>query len=470
MRISLRSVLLPVALAAVSCMGFEAKAIGTPLTTERVASGLTRPCFVTSAPQDFDRVFILEQRSGSTGRIRILNLDTGVLNPIPFLSVPGVSTGSEQGLLGLAFHPDYETNGLFYINYTASNGTTFVRQYQVSSNPDIADPGSGVTIITISQPYSNHNGGWIEFGPDGYLYVSMGDGGSANDPGNRAQDITNQLLGKMLRIDVDGDDFPGDPNRNYAIPADNPFVGVTGDDEIWAYGLRNAWRCSFDRGTNDLYIADVGQGAREEVNFQPASSTGGENYGWRCMEGFLCTGLTGCTCNSPALTMPVHDYSHGGGRCSITGGYVYRGERIWDLRGTYFFADYCSAQIWSFRYDQLNGVTDFRQRTTELDPPGSLGISGIASFGEDAAGELYICDLFGGEVFRVIPDGPVVGDMNGDGVINNFDIDAFVLALTDPDAYALQYPSIDPNVIGDTNLDGELNNFDIDSFVDLLTR
>ena len=247
--------------------------LGEALTTELVVSGLARPVQVVAAPNDYDRIFIVEQRSGSTGRIKIFNLDTGTLNSTPFLSV-SVNTSSEQGLLGLAFHPNYESNGYFYVNYTASGGT-YIKRYTVSSNPDIADSSSAYTIMNISQPYSNHNGGWLGFGPDGYLYIGTGDGGSGGDPGNRAQDITNQKLGKMLRIDVDG----GSP---YAIPSDNPFVGVTGDDEIWAYGLRNPWRCNFDRATGDLWIGDVGQNAYEEITFQPASSNGGENYGWRC--------------------------------------------------------------------------------------------------------------------------------------------------------------------------------------------
>jgi len=396
---------------AVAALATSTFAGGTPLTTELVASGLARPVFVTHAPGDFSRIFIVEQRSGSTGRIRILDLATNTLLPTPFLSVPGVSTSSEQGLLGLAFHPDYENNGFFYINYTSSStgsNTTHVDRYQVSAgDPNVADPNTGRPVLRISQPFTNHNGGWIEFGPDGYLYISTGDGGSGCDPGQRSQDITNQLLGKLLRIDVDGDDFPGSTISNYAIPADNPFVGITGDDEIWAYGLRNPWRCDFDKATGDLYIADVGQFVREEINFQPASSTGGENYGWDCKEGLLCSGGAtgcsgglGCSCGSASLIDPINEYSHGLG-CSITGGVVYRGCAIPDLSGTYFYADHCSNTIWSFVGET---VSNFQVRTTELDPPGSLSISGISSFGEDAYGEVYICDLFGGEVFKIVAD------------------------------------------------------------------
>lgn len=388
------------------------------LTTVRVASGLARPLFVTHAPNDYARAFIVEQRSGNIGRIRILDLATGNLLPTPFLSIT-VSTSSEQGLLGLAFHPDYETNGKFYVDYTDSGGTTRIVEYQVSSDPNVADPGSARILLSVAQPFTNHNGGWIGFGPDGYLYISLGDGGSANDPGNRAQNLT-QYLGKMLRIDVDG----GLP---YAIPPDNPFAGSTAlVQEIWAYGLRNAWRCSFDRATGDLWIGDVGQGAWEEIDFQPAGAAGGRNYGWRCMEGFNCTGLSGCTCNAPTLTMPIYQYSHSSG-CSITGGYVYRGCAIPDLDGTYFFADYCTSQIWTFNYD--GAVQNFANRTSELAPGGGLSISTIASFGEDAYGELYICDNGGGEVFKIIPrNGFVNGDCNGNNIDDACDIAAGLLA------------------------------------------
>ncbi len=362
------------------------------VTAERVASGLARPVAATHAPGDTSRLFIVEQH---TGRIKILNLDTGAVNSTPFLDISGNSTGNEQGLLGLAFHPNYQSNGYFYIDYTTSSNTVIMR-YSVSSNPDVADSGSGYTIMSFSQPYTNHNGGWIGFSPvDGYLYIGTGDGGSGGDPGNRAQDITNQRMGKMLRIDVDG----GSP---YAVPASNPFVGTTGDDEIWAYGLRNPWRCSFDRETGDLWIGDVGQNAYEEVDYQPASSSGGENYGWRCYEGDHSYNTSGCA-NSSTMTFPIWEYSQGGSpyRCTVVGGHVYRGSAIPALQGTYFFGEYCSEQIWSFR-NSGGTVTDYTERTSELDPPGSLSIDSISAFGEDANGEMYICDL-GGEVFKIVP-------------------------------------------------------------------
>lgn len=366
-------------------------ALAQELMTERVASGLTAPLLVKSPDGDPDRIFIVQQG----GLIRIADRNGGGVYPDPFLDVSGIiRSGGERGLLGLAFHPDYWTNGYFYINYTDTNGATNVARYSVSADdPDVADPASGKVLLTIAQPFSNHNGGNVVFGPDGFLYIGMGDGGSGNDPGNRAQN-PQELLGKILRIDVDN----GDP---YGIPADNPFVDDPNTlDEIWAIGVRNPWRWSFDRQTGDLWIADVGQSAREEVNFQMAASPGGENYGWRCMEGFNCTGLTGCTCNGPELTLPIYDYSHSNSRCSITGGYVYRGPSNPLLGGTYFFADYCTAEVWSLRYDGSQ-ISEFTDRTAELDPGNGLSIDFVSSFGEDGEGELYLVDLTG-EVYRVV--------------------------------------------------------------------
>lgn len=385
-----------------------------PLALELVASGLDRPVFVTAPPGDADRLFIVEQ----PGRIRVVK-NSSVL-PTSFLDIDaqvggGTSGGDERGLLGLAFHPQYSTNGLFYVNYIDNSGNTVLERFSASGDPDVADNSSAATILTITQPYINHNGGWSAFGPDGYLYIAVGDGGSANDPDNRAQDITNELLGKILRIDVDG----GTP---YAIPSDNPFVGVTGDDEIWAYGLRNPWRNSFDRLTGDLYIGDVGQSAREEVNFHAAASPGGQNYGWRCMEGTSCTGLTGCSCSDTALVLPIHEYDHNctDGGFALTGGYVYRGSAIPDLAGTYLFADYECDKVWSFRYDGAN-VTDFQDRSAELAP----AEGSIASFGEDAQGELYIVSL-NGSVYRIVARNPspapsvtVVTPNGGETVVAN---------------------------------------------------
>ncbi len=452
-----------------SCLAFATGTAlaDTDLTTVRVASGLARPVYVTAPPGDTDRLFVVEQRSGSTGRIRILDLTNDPPTPLftPFLNVT-VSTGSEQGLLGLAFHPDYANNRTFFINYTNSGGTTVVEKIQASAaNPDVADVSTRDVILQVGQFAPNHNGGWIGFGPDGYLYVPMGDGGGGGDPGNHGQRNTT-LLGTMLRLDVDNDDFPGDPNRDYAIPADNPLVGVAGLDEVWAWGLRNPWRPSFDRATGDLYIADVGQGAVEEISFQPAASTGGENYGWHCYEGNSPFDLSGC---GPAstFTFPIQTYPRSGGNCSITGGFVYRGCDIPDLQGTYFYADFCSNRIWSLRYDPIDGVSEFQLRSSELAPGGGLFISSISSFGEDAAGEMYICDI-GGEVFKIVADGVLDGDLNCDGNISVGDINPFVLAITDAAAYEAAFPDCDIDA-ADINGDNMTSVGDINGFVALVT-
>lgn len=387
----------------------------TPLTTKHVATGLNSLVYATHAPNDFTRLFLIEQ----TGRIRILDItqDPPVLLAQPFLDISShVTFGGEQGLLGLAFHPNYASNGLLYVDYTGLDGigNTHVARFSVTGDPNVADASSEVNLLTIVQPQVNHNCGWIHFGPDGYLYIGTGDGGGAGDDdaghttgSGNGQDITSNLLGKLLRIDVDGDGFPTDSTRNYAIPLDNPFVGKTGDDEIWAYGLRNPWRNAFDRLTGDLYIGDVGQNLWEEIDFQPAASTGGTNYGWRCREGkhdYNYTGDCGVA-GTPSETLiePIYEYSHGGSpfRCSITGGEIYRGCAIPDLAGTYFFADYCSNQIWSFRY--TGGTPTVTERTAELQPSGTT-INSIVSFGVDAYGEIYIC-AHGGDLFKIVPVG-----------------------------------------------------------------
>lgn len=370
----------------------------TPLKTELVASGFNRPLYVTSPPKDFKRLFVVEQR----GEIKIIK--KGVILPAPFIDLTGKvsQSGNERGLLGMAFHPDYGNNGFFYVNYTKQNGgETVVERYKVSgANPDLGDPASGLIILgPISQPFSNHNGGNIQFGPDGKLYIGLGDGGSAGDPDCRAQ-RGNTLLGKMLRINDDG-----------TVPADNPFVGnATVLDEIWALGLRNPWRYSFDRETGDLYIGEVGQNSLEEIDFQPASSTGGENYGWKVMEGTSCFSGVNCPagtppCNDPSLLLPILEYSHSLGRCSVTGGYVYRGCAVPDLQGSYFFADFCTAEIWTFEYDGQN-LTNLQNRNSELNSTGAIDF--ITSFGEDSDGEIYVVDqgtaANTGEIFKIVPD------------------------------------------------------------------
>lgn len=351
----------------------------------RIASGLSAPVFLTHAPGDPSRLFVVEK----TGRIRVIH--NGVLLRSAFLDLSdSVSGGSEQGLLGLAFAPDYATSGRVYVSYTSphgdqSGGTSVIARYVVSNKPDLADAASGFTLLTVDQPYSNHNGGMIAFGPDGYLYYGLGDGGSGGDPLGTGQN-RNDLLGSILRLDVSG---PG----AYTVPATNPYAGSTTiRRELWNYGLRNPWRFSFDRETGDLYIGDVGQNAREEVDVQPAASLGGENYGWNTMEGFSCYGGSGC--NQTGLTLPVLDYGHGSA-CSVTGGYVYRGSALPSLRGRYFYGDYCGGWVRSFRFQ--GGEAQDQQTHASLATPGSL-----TSFGEDAAGELYLLTQ-NGNVYRIVP-------------------------------------------------------------------
>lgn len=383
---------------------------GGELNTVRVASGLNRPTEVVAAPGDTSRLFILEQ----PGIIKILDLNTGEVLPTPFLNIdPSVSNGytgnGERGLLSLAFHPKYfvpgdPNEGHFFVHYSANNGATTVERFRVSSNPNVADINDRLVILSMFQPFPNHNGGQLAFGPcDGFLYIALGDGGAANDPSNRAQNL-NMMFGKLLRINVDN----ASADTPYEIPPDNPFVGQNALGEIWAYGLRNPWRFSFDRITGDLYIGDVGQNAREEIDFQPAASTGGENYGWRCMEGNRCTGFSGCECFSDALTDPIHEYFQGVNGFSVTGGHVYRGCQIPSIRGHYFFADFVSGRIWSFKVVD-GAVTDFQQRDGDLNPPDAGGIiNQISSFGVDAQGEIYIVDRGGattGQVFKIVPEG-----------------------------------------------------------------
>jgi glucose/arabinose dehydrogenase len=384
----------------------------TPLTTELVVDGLSSPVFVASEPGDASRLFVVERG----GVIRVV--DSGSLLATPFLDISSqVSLTSEQGLLGLAFHPDYATNGHFFVNYTDGSGDTVVARYTVSGDPNVADPASATTILTVPQPAPNHNAGMLAFSPvDGYLYIGMGDGGGANDTYSNGQD-PQTLLGTMLRIDVDG----GTP---YAVPPDNPFVGdATALDEVWAYGLRNPWRYSFDRETGDLYIGDVGQGAREEVDYQPFDSAGGENYGWPVAEGTACLGGSGDCGTQSGFTPPIHEYTHSDGN-AVTGGYVYRGSAIPDLQGAYFFGDYGFARIWTLRVEN-GAATGLQERTAELDPPGSDAITTVVSFGEDADGELYVVDV-SGAIYRIVPDGG--SDVDGDGLT----FDQETAAGTDP--------------------------------------
>lgn len=363
-----------------------------------VATGFSSPVFATSAPGDPNRLYVVEK---DLGRIALLDLATGARST--FLSIPTsqLTTGGEQGLLSLAFHPNYQSNGLFYVNLVNANGDVEVHSYTRSAgNPDVAN-ATGTTVITVPHPgQTNHNGGTVLFGPDGYLYVSIGDGGGGGDPGENAQNI-NSLLGKILRLDINSDAFPGDATRNYAIPAGNPFVGVAGADEIWAYGLRNPWRISFDSATGDLYIADVGQSAREEIDFQPAG-TGGRNYGWDTREGTLF--FEGS--NSPAFVDPIFEYDRTLGQ-SVTGGYVYHGPAP-GMQGSYLFADFLSNRVWSLRVQ--NGVAvDVIERTSQIST-GGAPLSQIVSFGVDGNGALYAISL-AGTIYRLTPSA-AAGDGN----------------------------------------------------------
>jgi glucose/arabinose dehydrogenase len=354
------------------------------LGLEEVASGLDMPVFVTAPPAD-PRLFILEK----TGAIRIV--EDGMLLPEPFLEL-GVTAldglDDSHGLFALAFHPDFHANRRVFVYYTDPSTDLVVEQYLVSEdNPNVADPASATRVLFVDAFGGSHNGGTIQFGPDGYLYLALGDSGGSNDPRNYGQDLE-VLHGKMLRIDVD--ELP------YTIPPDNPFAGATpGLDEIWAYGLRNPWRWSFDRATGDLYLSDVGQGAWEEWNVQPASSPGGVNYGWSDREGAHCFDPV-TECATEGRTDPVHEVSQDTGACAAIGGYVYRGCRMPGYQGTYFFADYCAAWVHSFEWTQAGGagpVTDWP----------SLGGGDIVSFGEDASGELYVVRQGLGQVLRIVP-------------------------------------------------------------------
>ena len=376
-------IVLPVASAEPAAAAVVPSRVHLGLTS--IATGLSKPLLVTDARDGSGRLFVVEQ----TGAIRIIK--AGKLLAAPFLDLSAaISGGSEQGVLGLAFHPAYRTNGRLYVSYTDRGGTSIIREYRVSgSDPDRVNGSSGRTLLRLRQPYANHNGGNIAFGPDGDLYIGFGDGGGAGDPGNRAQNL-DTLFGKLLRIDVDR----RTGTLPYGIPATNPFVGRPGLDQIWATGLRNPWRWSFDRATGDLWIGDVGQDGWEEVDRALASqgrnAGRGLNFGWKVMEASHCYApATGCS--RTGKTLPLAEYAHTGGRCSITGGFVYRGSRYPDLVGAYLFADYCSGEIW---------YVD-RSASRETAPILALATNSlITSFGQDQAGELYLTDG-NGSVYRL---------------------------------------------------------------------
>lgn len=379
--------LIPFMLLMLSCSGTSSQTDQISNSLIPFATGFNNPVCISHCNDS--RLFITEQ----PGYVRIVDT-AGNVSAQPYLDIHDrVQFGGEQGLLGLAFHPSYSENGYLYVNYTGAGDSTHISRFTVSSgDPNLADPQSELKIMTLYQPYSNHNGGDLHFGPDGYLYIGLGDGGSGGDPGNRAQN-RNEYLGKILRIDVN----QGSP---YSIPSSNPFYNSPDAlGEIWAYGLRNPWRFSFDRMTGDMWIADVGQNAIEEINFQAASSAGGENYGWRCYEGNDVYNNAGC---GDDFTFPVHTYSHDDG-CSVTGGIVYRGDNSSPFYGHYFYTDYCTDMIWTLHQTGLSWVNmDFGQF------PGN----NFSAFGDDNLGKLYIAGLTSGTIFRIetasstgMPDG-----------------------------------------------------------------
>lgn len=349
---------------------------------EQIATGFFKPVDISHAGDD--RLFITQQN----GIIRIIDENGDVL-PTPFLNISGpVNDGAnERGLLGLAFHPDYANNGFFFVNYTGpGGGDTYVSRYSVSADPNVADADSEEVLLTIDQPFNNHNGGCIKFGPDGYLYIGNGDGGAGGDPNNAGQNPMS-LLGKMLRIDVDN----GSP---YSIPADNPYAGALSiENEIWAFGVRNPWRFSFDRETGDMWIGDVGQGDWEEIDFQPASSIGGENYGWRCYEGDATYNTSNCG-NMTDYAYPLHVYpSVSAVGVSVTGGFVYRGNQFQDMQGYYFYGDYASGRIWAILPDDVGGYENWELLNWNNNQ--------ISSFGENVDGELFMCAHAQGAIYQI---------------------------------------------------------------------
>jgi len=439
--------------------------LASSLTFQTVVTGLSQPVFVGHAGDGSGRLFVLER----AGRIRVITA-SGTLLATPFLDIASLvgDGGSEQGLLGLAFHPSYESNGRFYVAYTDNAGSVVLARYLASSDPSRADPSSAQVLLTIPKPFANHNGGMVAFGPDGYLYLAVGDGGGAGDPDNNAQNRT-VLLGKILRLDVDG-------ASPYAIPADNPFVADPDPAvrrEIWAYGLRNPWRFSFDRARGDLFIGDVGQGSREEIDYEAASYPGGGNYGWRVMEGSLCYNpASGCDASGKILPVAEYD-THAGGSCAVTGGYVYRGVASPALRGVYLFGDYCSGRIWGSA-QQVPGawITALIADT----------VYSISSFGQDEAGEMYLVDYAAGAVVRIAGPGatptstaspaptmtpsptptPPPADVNEDGRVDVLDVQLSVNVILGTESR----PSIVARA--DTNGDGRVDVLDTQRVINVI--
>mgnify|MGYP003957987205 FL=1 len=373
------------------------------LSSIEIADGFKKPLFITSYPTDSNLLYVVEQAG------RIIVIENGEKLKRPFLDIKKQVVnpnrpGDERGLLGFAFHPNHTKNGKFYINYMNNDGYTVVSEFTVK-NKQRANHSSERILFDLKQPFSNHNGGHMAFGPDGYLYISIGDGGKAGDPNNAGQDL-NTIFGKVIRIDVN--------QTPYGIPKSNPYYGQENKrGEIWAWGLRNVWRFSFDRKNGDIFYGDVGQNKWEEINYEPAKSKGGVNYGWRIMEARHCYNPED-NCNESGLTQPILEYPNDANYmrtltgmdqpdvdgCSVTGGYVYRGKQIKGLQGTYLFGDYCSGNVWSFKVENGKAV-EFQNRTEEINLAEGEFTNYISSFGEDADGELYIIDYNGG-VYKII--------------------------------------------------------------------
>ena len=364
------------------------------ITLQSFATGFTAPTEITHPVGD-SRLFVVQQG----GIIKIVSA-TGVVNASPFLNLSSViSTSSERGLLGLTFHPNYATNGYFYVDYTrASDGATVIARYSVTADPNVADASTGTVLLTVAQPYANHNGGSIKFGPDGYLYIGMGDGGSGGDPGDRAQNIT-ENLGKILRIDVDS-------ASPYGIPPTNPYVGIAGNDEIWSIGMRNPWKYSFNRLNGDLWVADVGQNIVEEVDHITSPLPVGLNFGWRCYEGNTTYDTSSGTCPAYASTVaPFATYTHAAtSGCSITGGFFYTGSTYPNFANKYFFADYCNNKIGTIN---TAGVITWTAALTG---------GAFTTFGEDINGELYIASSGNGVIYKIIDSSLAVNNFNRNGL------------------------------------------------------
>jgi glucose/arabinose dehydrogenase len=481
------------------------------VATQLIASGLNRPVWLTAPRGDFTRLFVCEDRFRTvstdpwSGRIRVINIPANTVNPTPYLSISGVASlvnGAyieEQGVLGLAFHPDFLNNGYFYVHHTrGSDSAVLIERFRANppyATSTTADPASVFTIMTLSHPQTNHNGGWMTFGADGFLYFSVGDGGNGQDTGTghspigNAQDLTSPL-GKILRIDVDGpdnipgnadDDDPAVPGQHYRIPAGNPFSGAGQRKEIYEYGLRNPWRNCFDRLTGDLWIADVGQDTREELNVA-IGAPAGLNFGWKCEEGFFCTGYPNCpTCPNivPGTHQPIADYANSPNPafgpfnitgCAVVGGYVYRGCAIPWLQGSYFFTDNCNPTVFSIRYNG-SSITQMVNRSAELDPPGTATLANISSFGEDATGEMYIVQIPSsttGAVYKIVPTVATPdchhicgsADFNCDGDVGtDSDIEAFFSCLAGDCPAVPCYNSADFNGDGDVGTDSDIEAF-----------